>query len=321
MKYFLLTVLLIVSTHAKANSVCYPWLERNASLWQSNNYSLEINSESKNKFNLTLQYEDTVIHIRNAKLSKNSTELKFDNYLENNIPLSPTLQLGCGPQSLHLTVDTDAHRLQIYLMPHDLPGRVRNLKIQIYEFENQKLKNLFTDTLVSAHNLMSERVPLPKSPPQTRVARNFIQSSALYLSNYAEEIRDAANQFSVPEALVRSVIHVESAFNSIARSSKDARGLMQLMAATARHYGVIDRYDVNQNINAGTKHLAYLINRYGNLKLALAAYNAGETQVNNYNGIPPFRETQNYVVKICDLIEQYKQHFPTDLSCEEPPRT
>ena len=112
-------------------------------------------------------------------------------------------------------------------------------------------------------------------------------------------IRDAAARESLPETLLRSVIRTESAFNSSAVSSKGALGLMQLMPETAASFGVADPFDPAQNLNAGAKYLAQLLSRYnGNMKLALAAYNAGPSAVDKYNGVPPYTETVEYVGKI-----------------------
>jgi soluble lytic murein transglycosylase-like protein len=119
---------------------------------------------------------------------------------------------------------------------------------------------------------------------------------------YVELIRDAALQHDVPAALVQAVVKVESDFNARAVSPKGARGLMQVMPATARRFGVADPdhlFYPAPNLNAGTAYLAWLLKRYeGNLDLALAAYNAGEGAVETYRGIPPYRETRNYVKKV-----------------------
>lgn len=117
-------------------------------------------------------------------------------------------------------------------------------------------------------------------------------------SRYDETIARAAAAHDLDPSLVKSVMLVESGFNPRAVSRKGARGLMQLMPATARMYGVSDVFDAGQNIEGGARYLTYLLNLYsGDLEQTLAAYNAGEGAVQKYGGIPPYDETQLYVHK------------------------
>ncbi len=121
-------------------------------------------------------------------------------------------------------------------------------------------------------------------------------------------INEVAQRHSVDVALVKAVIHTESYFNHKAKSHAGAQGLMQLMPKTARKYGVYDSYDPNANVEAGVKHLRYLLKKYPrNIKHALAAYNAGEGAVYYYNGIPPYKETRNYVRKVLNYRDFYRQ--------------
>ena len=114
-------------------------------------------------------------------------------------------------------------------------------------------------------------------------------------------VREAAERHRVDPALVRAVIETESNWNPRAYSHKGAGGLMQLIPTTAQRYGAYDVFNPQQNIDAGVKHLKWLLERYnGNLDLALAAYNAGEGAVDRAHGIPAFRETRNYVQKVQD---------------------
>lgn len=113
-------------------------------------------------------------------------------------------------------------------------------------------------------------------------------------------IARAAQTYDVDPNLVRAVIRVESAYKTRARSRKGAMGLMQLMPATAREYGVVDAYNAAENINAGVKHLRSLLDEF-DVALALAAYNAGQGTVRRYGGIPPYSETRAYVTKVLRL--------------------
>ena len=112
-------------------------------------------------------------------------------------------------------------------------------------------------------------------------------------------IEDAAAKFGVNSDLIRAIIRVESSFDEFAVSSKGAKGLMQLMPATARRFGVSNPFDPAQAIMGGTEYLAYLLGLFrGNIDLAAAGYNAGENAVLRYGGIPPYKETRNYVVRV-----------------------
>ncbi|MEO2083709.1 MAG: lytic transglycosylase domain-containing protein, partial [Desulfurobacteriaceae bacterium] len=111
-----------------------------------------------------------------------------------------------------------------------------------------------------------------------------------------------------PEKLFLELVKAESNFNPKAVSKKGAMGLCQLMPETARELGVKDPFDPDENLNAGAKFLSRLYRKYRNWEKALAAYNAGEGAVDRYGGVPPYRETTNYVKRIIEKVERKKRY-------------
>jgi len=132
-------------------------------------------------------------------------------------------------------------------------------------------------------------------------------SVRLNTTAFQAEIAAAAREFGVEEAVVRAIIHAESAYNPTALSRAGAQGLMQLMPPTARRFGVTDSYDASQNIRGGVQYLSWLLKRFnGNLTLAAAGYNAGEGAVDRHGGVPPYSETQYYVKRVALLADRYR---------------
>jgi soluble lytic murein transglycosylase-like protein len=127
------------------------------------------------------------------------------------------------------------------------------------------------------------------------------------ITRYDNLIIRAAQKYKMDKALIKAVIKAESNFNHHAVSPKGARGLMQLMPTTAAQLQVKDSFHPEKNIEGGVRYLRYLLQRFnGNLSLALAAYNAGEKAVTRYRGIPPYRETQNYVERVQSYIAMFR---------------
>lgn len=149
---------------------------------------------------------------------------------------------------------------------------------------------------------------VPRAVPTAVTAGRTRGSSPYPRSTYFDEISYAVAMTGVDEALIRSVIHAESAYQRDARSRVGAEGLMQLMPATARRFGVTNSFDPAQNILGGATYLKWLLTRYGgDMYLAVAAYNAGEGAVDRHGGIPPYTETKNYVSRVTSLFPQYQQ--------------
>ena len=133
--------------------------------------------------------------------------------------------------------------------------------------------------------------------------------TGLFATPYDREIAAAAGRVGLSAHLVHAVVKTESAYRKSARSRAGAVGLMQLMPATAKRFGVTNRKDPAQNLRGGTVYLAWLLRRYkGNLQFALAGYNAGEGAVDKYNGIPPYRETKQYVVKVLKELKRRQEN-------------
>jgi hypothetical protein len=138
--------------------------------------------------------------------------------------------------------------------------------------------------------------------PEPAATQSQPDDSLLDGTPYAEIIATVSEAQGVNPLLVRALIQVESKFRPTARSRKGAMGLMQLMPSTAREYNVRNPFEPKANIEAGIKHLKALIERFGSsLELGLAAYNAGPGAVEKFNGVPPYRETRDYVSRILSL--------------------
>ncbi len=158
--------------------------------------------------------------------------------------------------------------------------------------------------MITDRPVIDKRYSLVRSSRQIsgfgrQAANKYNRSRLSNVEEFATLIRHTSNRYGVDEALVKAVIHTESHFNPEATSHKGASGLMQLMPQTAAKYGVLDLYNPKQNIEGGVRHLRYLLKKYrNNLTHTIAAYNAGETAVKKYAGIPPYPETQRYVIKV-----------------------
>ena len=147
----------------------------------------------------------------------------------------------------------------------------------------------------------SELAPSAPPAPGSQLPVPEVSDEQLAARPFAELISSVAAAHDVDVRLIHAVIEQESNYQAQARSRKGARGLMQLMPATARQYGVSNSYDPKSNLDAGVRHLKDLLKRL-DLPVALAAYNAGEGTIQRYGGLPPFPETRNYVSSILRRI-------------------
>jgi soluble lytic murein transglycosylase-like protein len=194
-------------------------------------------------------------------------------------------------------------------------GRVMSVKGHRAEGDSLVLLPREGGEIVCAASLIAriepDEVPYPE-PIQARLEPDVaderdggrqvgVESDLSDRGRYDPIIDRVSAEQGVDAKLVRAVIQVESGYQERARSAKGAMGLMQLMPMTARQYAVADPYDPASNIEAGIKHLRSLLDRFP-VRLALAAYNAGESAVDRFRGVPPFPETRDYIARVLQLI-------------------
>ena len=143
--------------------------------------------------------------------------------------------------------------------------------------------------------------------PASELSAWTLKLNAANRQRWAPAIQQVAVTYHLEPALLHAVISAESAYNPQARSPKGARGLMQLMPDTARRFGVSDAYDPTANLQGGARYLRWLLDLFNDLRLALAAYNAGEGAVQRYgNAVPPYPETRTYVRRVLDYYRHYR---------------
>src|ERR1039457_6224346 len=166
-----------------------------------------------------------------------------------------------------------------------------------------------TDEITGFEKALSLPVPVPQAPPVAPAASpESLKTGPAKTAVPLNQVVDIASaEYHLDPDLVNSVIHAESGFNPHAVSPKGARGLMQLMPGTANQLGVNDAFDPQSNVTGGSRYLRELLERYNfDLVKALAAYNAGPQRVEQYRGVPPFRETRAYVAKIVHVYNKKK---------------
>lgn len=172
------------------------------------------------------------------------------------------------------------------------------------EEQNTTMKRL---PIFTTRSVREQFVP---TPPVLRSTPTFDTFKEQYFREhvpFGQIIYHEARRHNLSPELVAAMIHTESDFRPRLVSNKSAQGLMQIVPGTARLLGISDPFDPQQNIAAGTKYFRYLLDRFDNETIALAAYNAGEGNVERFGGIPPFSETKSYVTKVNRRTHRYRQ--------------
>lgn len=189
----------------------------------------------------------------------------------------------------------------------------------VYEFIDEEGQVTYSDNPANEHYVLIIREPITNSqirqdihigPNPTKAAKYITQINTS--ADLIKYIYIVSSKHKIEPELIHAVIYVESAYKQYAKSKAGAIGLMQLMPATAKRMGVMDIYDPAENIEGGVKYLSQLIKMFdNNIELALAAYNAGEQSVIRYGRkIPPYKETNAYIMKVMTIYEGLKKNHP-----------
>lgn len=204
-----------------------------------------------------------------------------------------------GSRCTAITYDANAAKLPDLW---GVPGAQRGV---LYERQQDGRTVYSTRELPGSTRVLAFAVP---APPGSPAHAGLADPGPPRTDVYREQFRAAAKLTGVDEAWLRAIAHVESGYDPLAVSPKGAQGVMQLMPDTAAAYEVTDPFNPNQSIQAGARHLGDLMRRYPrDLRKVAAAYNAGAEAVDQYGGVPPYAETQAYVVKVLALHERYRQ--------------
>jgi soluble lytic murein transglycosylase-like protein len=188
----------------------------------------------------------------------------------------------------------------LFKLSRVLPDRVVTQRVALYD------DNWIPEPVSIAPQTKTDLFRAEMARINTAIRRDFLENAL----PFGDLIHDKAQKYDVDPALVAAVVETESRFHRTARSPVGAQGLMQLMPRTGRWMGATNLYDAEQNVDAGVKYLKYLQGRFdGDLKNTIAAYNAGEGNVQRYGGVPPFRETRSYVKKVMSRYQQRKRQF------------
>ena len=209
------------------------------------------------------------------------------------------------------------------LLPCELyAGRILSEEVSVTEtslLERQRPQEFLIDSMdVNSLSPSARFLALPR-PMVTPELAGAMEKGNIHTApeEWRRIIAKAAKTYALPESLIAAVIRTESAFQAHAVSPRGARGAMQIMPETQKELGLEDPYDAEANVMAGSAYLRRQLDRFGSLKLALAAYNAGPANVIKYGGVPPFPETQAYLRQVAAYQNAEKPDSPSSVSLEE----
>ncbi|GGI81533.1 lytic transglycosylase domain-containing protein [Shewanella gelidii] len=215
-----------------------------------------------------------------------------------------SLNLSAQPKDAKQAASTKPHIVASFA-EKGLSHSKKHEKVQVYQYEQANGVMVFSDTRPAQGNFQVHLYDCFACKPESNINWKSIK---LFTKAHQNIIELAAKQHRLEPALIRAVIHAESAFDAKAISRSGAMGLMQLMPDTANDMGVLNAFKPEQNIQGGSRYLAQMLDRFdGDITLACAAYNAGPTTVTQYRGVPPYPETQAYVERVQILLERYRK--------------
>ena len=257
-----------------------------------NSLQAELATATANTTNLNREASYAVDRVENSTEKSTSSQKDANKETKNSIYYSD--KFASALERINLALEKEENfrsKYATYSKQYQDSLRKESVLLQ------QKLKLIQDQAKATEKQIKSGKIA-PKGMVSTSSSTSSSGKGA-YSGKYSTEINRAATTYNIDPHLIAAVIQAESSFNPNAKSGAGARGLMQLMPATAKELGVKDSYNVEQNIMGGVKYLAQQLKTFGgDLQKALAAYNAGAGNVRKYGGIPPFAETQNYVKKI-----------------------